>query len=755
MGKKRGNKKYCMIFLSYLMIMAIPLITGGMLHLYNRRLANEQSEAMGEKMLFGIQQEVDNRMNHIWQLTSMVTRNANLNHVLNSKLNSGTDMQYQYYLLGVELEKILVTEEKIKDIFVYFGDEGKIVSTQGTMDLEMYKRLFLDSSYSHQQLEEYLKPYRYKEVLTFPGAKNEDLLFCVMSDPSGFTGDPGYSVAAVVEMSEMERVLDSIRWEKASTVFIQDENQQIVCKMGEADVAGQLVHAENKDNSYYKAKLSGVPFSVMMKKSQVMDWSYYMLMPQAQIEKNARLMQRYYMIALFACVFVGFGVAGVLASKNYHPVRILAELMAQYKKQNGVEPIEQGADEYQWLQQQTEQFFKERVDRIKMLKDNRKELKNYYLLKLLENTYTDDLEENLVKNQIIFTYDHFIAIQFMAKTNGGEKLQEQEQVLFQFILKNIFTEMAEEFYVVYMVLIGDRMLAIVNFPEPVQDNMNRIRQLIQQLQELIEAKFSYEIIALSGGCCDSRSEISKSYADTCEIESYVSLLDENLIFYDDVKDLERKYWYNAELDQKLFNAVKAGNQKIAEELLGQVLRQHGSGKLALGVYRCLIFDILGTILKAADAAGYHNVIEEYDITEKLSVCMPVDRTEQLFRQLIDGICAKIHEAQKDSSQDKGLSKKVQQYIQENFRDADLNVSLTGQHFHMTPSYLSSIYKKQTGDSLLEYLNQVRLDEAERLLAQGMSVAEVAEKAGFRDSTYLIRVFKKKRGVTPGQIKQNL
>ena len=73
---------------------------------------------------------------------------------------------------------------------------------------------------------------------------------------------------------------------------------------------------------------------------------------------------------------------------------------------------------------------------------------------------------------------------------------------------------------------------------------------------------------------------------------------------------------------------------------------------------------------------------------------------------------------------------------------------------MTPSYLSAIYKKETGTSLLEFINQARLDEAERLLEQGMTVAEVAEKAGFRDSTYLIRVFKKKRGVTPGQKKQN-
>lgn len=71
---------------------------------------------------------------------------------------------------------------------------------------------------------------------------------------------------------------------------------------------------------------------------------------------------------------------------------------------------------------------------------------------------------------------------------------------------------------------------------------------------------------------------------------------------------------------------------------------------------------------------------------------------------------------------------------------------------MTPAYLSSIYKKCTGDSLLKFINQTRIDEAERLLAEGISVVEAAERVGFRDSSTFIRTFKKFTGATPGQLK---
>ena len=127
--------------------------------------------------------------------------------------------------------------------------------------------------------------------------------------------------------------------------------------------------------------------------------------------------------------------------------------------------------------------------------------------------------------------------------------------------------------------------------------------------------------------------------------------------------------------------------------------------------------------------------------------------KQRFRELTEEICKKIVERQKETSQDQTLSKKVQEYIMENYQDPDLNISITSQHFDLTPAYLSSVYKKQTGKSLLEYINMVRLASAEKLLEQGYSVVEVAAMAGFRDSSTFIRVFKKKKGMTPGQVKK--
>lgn len=93
------------------------------------------------------------------------------------------------------------------------------------------------------------------------------------------------------------------------------------------------------------------------------------------------------------------------------------------------------------------------------------------------------------------------------------------------------------------------------------------------------------------------------------------------------------------------------------------------------------------------------------------------------------------------------------YVQESYQDPDLNISQTAFHFERTPSYISSVFKRQTGKSLLKYINAVRIEEAERLLQEGYSVTETAERVGYRESRTFIRIFKENTGITPGQMKK--
>lgn len=73
--------------------------------------------------------------------------------------------------------------------------------------------------------------------------------------------------------------------------------------------------------------------------------------------------------------------------------------------------------------------------------------------------------------------------------------------------------------------------------------------------------------------------------------------------------------------------------------------------------------------------------------------------------------------------------------------------------HLSPFYFLRVFRQQVGMPPHSYLNQVRLQQAKRLLGEGRAIAAVAHLTGFADQSHLTRQFKRTWGITPGQYQQ--
>lgn len=111
----------------------------------------------------------------------------------------------------------------------------------------------------------------------------------------------------------------------------------------------------------------------------------------------------------------------------------------------------------------------------------------------------------------------------------------------------------------------------------------------------------------------------------------------------------------------------------------------------------------------------------------------------------------------DSNKDQKNIQAVQkaaEYIQENFRNK-IAIEDIAQVVYLSPCYVSRIFKQSLGCTLMEYLTQVRLEEAKVMLKNPKyNVMQVAEGSGFEDPAYFTRVFKKLEGITPSRFKQH-
>ncbi|TDF99177.1 helix-turn-helix transcriptional regulator [Paenibacillus piri] len=88
------------------------------------------------------------------------------------------------------------------------------------------------------------------------------------------------------------------------------------------------------------------------------------------------------------------------------------------------------------------------------------------------------------------------------------------------------------------------------------------------------------------------------------------------------------------------------------------------------------------------------------------------------------------------------------HINNHFREP-LSLKSLADHFHISPYYLCRIYKEVTGFTVVEYVNQLRIQEAQQLLkSTRSSVTEITEKVGFESSTHFGRIFKSLCGMSP-------
>ena len=109
-----------------------------------------------------------------------------------------------------------------------------------------------------------------------------------------------------------------------------------------------------------------------------------------------------------------------------------------------------------------------------------------------------------------------------------------------------------------------------------------------------------------------------------------------------------------------------------------------------------------------------------------------------------------------SEREKGGHKGVlaaRQYILQNYQKSITLQELSDQ-VGMNPTYLSMLFKEQTGTTYIKFLTGVRLEHAKELLDRGKKVLEVSAQTGFLSPRHFSEVFKKTYGITPDQYRRS-
>lgn len=102
-----------------------------------------------------------------------------------------------------------------------------------------------------------------------------------------------------------------------------------------------------------------------------------------------------------------------------------------------------------------------------------------------------------------------------------------------------------------------------------------------------------------------------------------------------------------------------------------------------------------------------------------------------------------------------ITQRALRHIQIHYRE-DITLPLLAKIAHAAPNYLSRVFNQDMGMSIPVYLNQIRMENAARLLEdEELRISDVAFQVGFSDPHHFTRLFKKQFGRTPSEYRKSL
>lgn len=207
--------------------------------------------------------------------------------------------------------------------------------------------------------------------------------------------------------------------------------------------------------------------------------------------------------------------------------------------------------------------------------------------------------------------------------------------------------------------------------------------------------------------------------------------------------------YRAE--NALLIAIGHGNEAQAMENLKKLVHLGIPPRLTntLRDKKDLTITLNSLMRKAAEQAGVHPA--HIDSFSNQSICQieqlgSVGQCLDFQRKLALGYCRLVRKYSVG-----GYSLPVQKVITYITTDlsTDLGLKALAGRLNVTPSYLSALFRKETGMTLTDYVNQQRIAHAQHLLLNtSFPIKSIAQQCGIADLNYFVRIFKRSVGVTP-------
>ncbi|XID96011.1 response regulator [Paenibacillaceae bacterium WGS1546] len=277
----------------------------------------------------------------------------------------------------------------------------------------------------------------------------------------------------------------------------------------------------------------------------------------------------------------------------------------------------------------------------------------------------------------------------------------------------------------------------------------RISRLLNVVKECLKLTASAGM-----GTAGGPADVPQSYQQACRALQERAIYGHGIaIPYLDVRRSEQPALVDSAFERQLEVAIYTGGAAQASALIDRYAETAFAHADSSGpIYEHLLY-LSGAFTRIVQSQGWpmQKVLgNDYAYFLSLETLVSKSQIVEWAKRVAGHIAAYLENQRRSGSHE--LVKRILESVDQMLAD-DLSLHALAERLYVNPSYLSRLFKKETGESFSGYVLARRMEKAKELLLGDAKVYDAAAAIGYRDLSYFAKAFRKYWGVAPSDLKK--
>ncbi|QUI24467.1 AraC family transcriptional regulator [Vallitalea pronyensis] len=716
---KRFLRQLLKLFIPYLSIIIFIFVSSGIMYFIAFKKIESNELKMQEEYIEQSKLVLDRRFEEVFNViyhlknTPIITTFSEYNE---------NDIKNNYNLavkLHNALQNLRFVNEVIDTYYIFYKNSKIVANTDSLSRYEYFEdeRILDDYTTKSDFWDSLFDDYYNNDILSVENQYRKKLQTIPIKATVGYEiNDQDATIYLRINSEKIRENMIGYSHMFDGNIFVVDNQGKVLVSLN--DKYG-IIENEYMDIANFKDDLITITAD-----SEVIPYTYVLTRSSEQVFKEIKAFRIGANTAILIILLVGLMVSALLARHNTMPlIKLMDNNALLAKRVENQLPYLRMTFLEKWL----------KGDYVAI-----EEI--IYITKFLKTQYVGNFY-----TVVVIDYNEQIDI-----FNDMNESRIHEMEVKRMLIHELLTEdiLKEEF----MHNINSNKLAVIFVADcsEIDTFKGMIKEKILQCDNILTEAGMNEVYFGIGKIYKDMSSVAISLTNGMDAISFAcTKRGEKITWYEDIVINQDICYYPPELESRLYNCTRAGDQAQLTQVLRELLQKNVIEKnLNHQMQKLFINELCGTLVKIQGRAlGNDGVVNEIIKTafEKIKDMTDLEKI-QYCKHIFIKVC-EVYSAKREERHTH-VMEKIDAFIKENFANPDFGLPIIAEVFNVSYTYLSEIIKEYKDMSFVNYLQYLRMEKARELLVEtDLQVKDIFLASGYNSSNSFGKAFKRNHGVT--------